>query len=234
MPIGALISAGASLIGGALNRRANRAAEKRRLNFERTRIQTVAADAKKAGIHPLSALGVAAGYQNPYGSAPSGSTLGDGIAAAGDIIGRSVPTKTQKAKDAQAATLNEKQAQLLDAQILESRSRTNLNSANAKRALLGPNSPVDPFGMRQENALIKVKLENGDIVRIPNPDIYDISPSELVTARGIIEGARVVEKGIEKSKTRDAVSGKQKKRRSSMRNTRPLIRRPRKSYRSAF
>ena len=89
--------------------------------------------------------------------------------------------------------MDQKQADLIDAQILEARSRTILNTANAKRALVGPAAgPDDPFAMRQENALIKVRLEDGTIVQVPNPDVYEIGPSELLTGRAILESGRAV------------------------------------------
>lgn len=188
---GALIAAGASLLGGHLNRKAQEKRDRKAHEFERTRIRTVAADAKAAGIHPLAALGAASGYQNPYGGPVSGSTMGDGFAAAGQYIGDAIDKRGQKK---QAATLNEKQIDLVDAQIIESRSRTLLNQANAKRALVGPQAPHDPYAIRKENALIKVKLENGTEVYMPNPDVYEVSPAEMVTARALMEASRVGKK----------------------------------------
>ena len=59
---------------------------------------------------------------------------------------------------------------------------------------MGPNAPFDPFEMRNENALINVLLENGEIIKMPNPDLYEVGPAELATGRAIIEGARQYQK----------------------------------------
>jgi len=151
--------------------------------FERQRIQMLAKDARLAGIHPLAAMGAASGYQNPFGGAsPSGTAIGDGMAALGQLRQRKDQTKNRSLE-----------TKLLNSQIAETQSRTILNQANAKRSLVGPGSPVDPYAPRQENALVKVKLEDGTIVWMPNPDVYEIGPTELATGRILLEGGRAVE-----------------------------------------
>lgn len=93
-PIGALISAGASLFGSHQSRRDASKARRHQLQldaqhrraqqkFNETRIQTLVKDAKAAGIHPLAALGspVAGGFAAPVpsGQSVSGSGYADGI-----------------------------------------------------------------------------------------------------------------------------------------------------------
>ena len=182
-----IFSAIGSVVSGILRNNSARDQQRRALNFERNRISYLADDAKRAGIHPYAALGAGAGYSNPYTSSPVGSAIADGVGAVGDAI-------DGKIGEAKGKNLRAKQGELLDAQIAETRSRTVLNSANAKRALIGPRAATDPFGMRKENALIEVKLEDGTIVKIPNPDVYEIGPTELATGRGIIETSRGVKK----------------------------------------
>lgn len=162
----------------------------RAYRFEGQKIQMLARDARAAGIHPLAAMGAASGYQNPFGSSPAGNALGDGINA----FREDQAAARQERAD---APLRKKQSELLDAQIAEARSRTTLNQANAHRTLVGPAASLDPYAPRKENALISVRLENGETVLMPNPDLYEISPTELATGRVLIEGARQVDRQIE-------------------------------------
>lgn len=169
--------------------------------WEKKRVRRIARDAKKAGLHPLAVMGnnssysspiqVGAGFNPVTDGANTGSAIGDAIASGAATIANKVDGKANAMAKAEAENMK-KEGQLLDAQILESRSRTLLNQTNARRSLVGPQSPVDPFAIRQENALMEVKLENGDKVLIPNPDVYEVGPSELVTGRALLEGGRVV------------------------------------------
>lgn len=166
--VGSLISAGSSLLGGALDRKAQKGEMAHKINT-----------GKAFGLHPLASIGAqTSGFQPVMNQAltSAGRSIQDGLMAR--------ETSASKAKaDA-----------LLDAQIAEAQSRTILNKANAQRALVGPGAPLDPFAMRRENALIEVQLENGDKVLVPNPDVYEISPTELATGRMVLEGGRAVAK----------------------------------------
>lgn len=84
--LGALISAGSSLLGGFMqNRQADKQAALQK-QFAKNGIQWKVEDAKKAGIHPLYALGA-----NTVSYAPQ--QVGDmGISAAGQDIGRAIDT----------------------------------------------------------------------------------------------------------------------------------------------
>lgn len=164
-----LISAGSSLLGGVLGRNAVKKTTSAEM---RAKILT----GKEFGLHPLASIGASSG------GGYTGSYLGEGIAQAGAAAAQAVRDKADK-KD----PLRIKEAELLDAQVEEARSRTRLNDLNAARS-----AGLDPFAPRKENALIQVKLENGEVVWVPNPDVYEIGPSELATGRTMLEGARVV------------------------------------------
>lgn len=174
----ALIEGGTSLLGGLLGggtRGTSR--ENRQAAFGALQGQILAG--QEFGLHPLAAIGAASGGSPQY----SGNYIGEGIAQAGRAAGDSI--RAANAKD----PLETQQKRLLEAQIEETQSRTRLNNMNSIRT-----PPIDPYGIRRENALIEVKLENGEIVRIPNPDVYEIGPSELVTGRTILEGGRIGER----------------------------------------
>lgn len=100
--IGPLIAAGASILGGILNRDSQKDAnaanaanalrqEQLQREFAQNSIQWKAADAKAAGIHPLYALGANTTSYSPVSVGHSASSaLGDGISSAGADISRAV------------------------------------------------------------------------------------------------------------------------------------------------
>lgn len=107
MALGALISAGSSLLGGFLGKKQadkdrDRAAQQVDIQreFAQKGIQWKVADAKAAGIHPLYALGANTPSFSPTIQAtPSGSSMAAGLSQAGQNIGRAVSanqTHTQR------------------------------------------------------------------------------------------------------------------------------------------
>lgn len=147
--LGNLFSAGASLLGGMFDRGERRDAvssterwnqrgeawareQYDRAQAERARfLQDRVADARKAGLHPLFALG--AGGPNVgstsfvAGQHPSGSGLGSGIAEAG----RAMASATGPGKRMAA-----KHEALLDAQIREANARADWTSEQARASAL--------------------------------------------------------------------------------------------------
>lgn len=100
--LGDLISAGANILGGFLNRSAAKDAQAQQAalaeknialqkEFAQSGIQWRAADALKAGIHPIYALGSGGASFSPVSANFSADTsLGNAMAAAGQDIGRAV------------------------------------------------------------------------------------------------------------------------------------------------
>lgn len=90
--IGALIGAGASLIGGMLGQKSQEKQQAQNIalqkEFAKKAIQWKAADAEKAGISKLYALGANTVSYTP--NSIGGSPLGEGIASAGQDIGRAM------------------------------------------------------------------------------------------------------------------------------------------------
>lgn len=113
---GSLINIGASLLGGALDRNAARRQNnfsnsfaREQFEWQKNRIQNTVADAKKAGIHPLFALGSSAGISPVSVAGGTGASMGSSIANAGQALGGMFGKKGNP--------LQAKQGQLLDAQI---------------------------------------------------------------------------------------------------------------------
>lgn len=90
--MGAMIGAGASLLGGYLNRESQeeqvRRNEELQREFAQSGIRWRVADAKAAGIHPLYALGATGQSYTPSPIVSDG--LAEGLANAGQNVGRAV------------------------------------------------------------------------------------------------------------------------------------------------
>lgn len=124
---GTAAAVGGSLLGGAMsdssNRgiaRANRAMQR---EFAQKGIQWRVADARKAGINPIYALG--ANTSTPVGQPMTGSAKGDAIAEAGQAISRHAENRAQEA--------HEVNLQKMKADAAKSLAETQLAASQAKR-----------------------------------------------------------------------------------------------------
>lgn len=130
---GAAISAGASLLGGAMNRRSAKKANKQaQYQFDQQMDHSVSrrvADARRAGIHPLYALGASAGASPTImaGQHASGSAISD----AGAAIGSGLAAHSQGKQNMRAAELERIRLLELNAAQIEAQKA----SANADNAL---------------------------------------------------------------------------------------------------
>lgn len=131
---GAVIAAGASLLKGQLDKNAastnigrqhDVAMQDRQFAQDERFIEYRVEDAKRAGIHPLFALGGGAGggYSIGGSQAPSGSHIGTGIETAGREIARGI--RGSEAKKRQAAN-DTVQGALMAAQIRNLNARSSL------------------------------------------------------------------------------------------------------------
>lgn len=104
--IGSIISAGASLLGGLFGKDSAEDAAKRNAalqrEFAQNSIQWKTEDAKKAGIHPVYAMG--APTYTPSSVHTGDNSFGAGIAAAGQDIGRAIDTTRTGAQKVDAFT----------------------------------------------------------------------------------------------------------------------------------
>lgn len=141
MPLGAIISAGASLLGGALGRRSqqNVADDNARLQreFAQHGIRWRVADALAAGVHPLYAMGANVPTYSPtsFYSDP----LGEGISAAGQDIGRAVEATRTKEERVSSHATRLQNLQLERAGLENDLLRMQIASEQAK--LYPPNPP---------------------------------------------------------------------------------------------
>lgn len=145
---GALIGAGASLLGGLMGKNsAEDAAAKNaalQREFAQNSIQWKTADAKKAGIHPLYAMGAPT-----YSATPSyvgDNSFGAGIANAGQDIGRAIDATRTAPQKLTAYAQTAQKLELERAALTNDNLRADL-AAKAARTMSSPAMPsaVDPY-----------------------------------------------------------------------------------------
>lgn len=154
--LGALIEAGSSLLGGLLNRSSAQDANKQQMaiaqqnialqkEFAQNGIQWKAADAAKAGIHPLYALGANTVSFSPVSvGSTADSSMGNAVASAGQDIGRAMAASSSE-KTRAAATLTALQLErgALENELLRSQ-------IARMKGQIGPGMPIPG----QTNAVI--------------------------------------------------------------------------------
>lgn len=177
--IGEILSAGASLLGGFLNRSAAKdAAAQQQANFDRNiqmqqdfaqqGIRWKVADAKAAGIHPLFALGSSGASFSPVASTIGADTsMGTAMANAGQDLGRAInSTRTQServtavSEAAQKLSLDKMslENQLLASQIAKiNQSMTPSFPASNDRFLIDGQGNAKVTGIERPKSLIQEK-----------------------------------------------------------------------------
>ncbi|AXH78076.1 MAG: DNA pilot protein [Microviridae sp.] len=156
-----------------------------------SQIQRQVADGRLAGLSPLAAMGNA-GYSPAIASFAQSSPS------------RFSPiTKTSGASLAGDAIQNILQQQNMNQQILESRSRTLLNEANATKIANEGNQFQLPThssdGREIRNSTILVRTADGKLVEMPNNELMEgLTPKEMAMFNGILAGSRVMGNRVQK------------------------------------
>jgi hypothetical protein len=108
----AAIGAGSSILSSILNRRSQKSSDQKNYEmqkeFAQNSIQWKTQDAKKAGIHPLSAIGAQSISASPsyVGGDPGAGVRGAGQAAQGAMLQMATMESNKKLLDAQAGYYN--------------------------------------------------------------------------------------------------------------------------------
>lgn len=166
--LGALIGAGATLAGGLLNRSHADKQAKLQREFAQSGIQWKAADAEKAGISKLYALGANTASYSPVSI---GGGMGDALSAAGQNIGRAVDSTASPVGRAGHLATEIASTQLEGLKIDNDIKRADLLSRTALRNQPGQppailNQETSPLLAGQGNA--NVKLERKLVPAGPN------------------------------------------------------------------
>lgn len=154
--LGALIGAGASLLGGWMGQKSAKEQQEKNIalqkEFAQSGIQWKVADAKAAGIHPLAALGA---QTHSYSPVTIGDPMGQAVANAGQDISRAINAGSSASGQARqyAAAVQgldlqnrELQNQLLASQIARMRQQMNppIPSDNAPMVIDGQGNSILP------------------------------------------------------------------------------------------
>lgn len=149
---GAAIGAGASLLGGSMGKdSAKKTLKEARRQYDLTRTQQIqdrVADAKKAGIHPLYAIG-AGGGASPTVSAGVDNSMGNALADSGAILGNAVASASKRP--------SAQEAELLGLQKQQIKSNTDRNEAETILFLSEAARNIQNSNVRQESALLSAK-----------------------------------------------------------------------------
>lgn len=175
-----LIGGGASIVGGLIgarsaeadrqqtdfwNQQSQEQNRKQFVDLQRRSIQWRVKDAKKAGLHPLFALGGTASGASPTpfipGQTESGNALGRGIAQAGAIVGKGFLERAQAEMYTAAAGKDH-------ASRLEILSRTK----RAEQDALNIRAGISPGGGRGG---VTVTLKGNEVYK--GPDALDVTQS---------------------------------------------------------
>lgn len=179
----ALIGAGASLLGGLLNKSSADKANAQQMalaqqnialqrEFAQNGIQWKAADAAKAGIHPLYAMGANTVSFNPVSVGLSADTsMGNAVASAGQDISRAVAATGSSQQRAAQATMTALQLERagLENELLRSQ-------IARQRVSIGP-----PMPSAVDRALIPGQGQT-NVGQSVGPGVVQVKPSESVSA----------------------------------------------------
>jgi hypothetical protein len=156
----------------------------RQKQFAKNSIRWRVQDAKKAGIHPLAALGAGGSTYQPTMGAPD---IGSGVAMAGQALDNASGKKLANRAVQSEIKVNESQAALLDAQ----RVTTLANIRNQAQSIKGPTTPFP--NLPQDAVPEKIPVydpETGRIIRWQeNPDLTKGIEEAFSPITNAIEGA---------------------------------------------
>lgn len=189
-----LLGAGASIVGGLFGK--NSADEANRINQENARenlafqreaanngISWKVADAKRAGIAPLAALGAATFSPSPVSvGAVSDNSFGSGVAAAGQNLGRAIDA-TRSSKDKVDAFTASSQALTLQRMGLENE----ILASNLRTVRQAGSTPPMPNGGRTsqlvdgQSATNTVTVGGYPVVDDPIKQQRDVIPATAIS-----------------------------------------------------
>lgn len=167
---GALIGAGANLLGGILGGKSRKREQQRQFNFQREMaqhgVQWRVEDAKRSGVHPVYALGASLPSAAPI-SVGGGDDYG--IAAAGQDIGRAVAaTETAEQREERALRIK-----VAESQIGENDARAGYYRFLASGGGARP-TPAFPSVSSEGQSSPYIEVEMPKAVQIPPGNEYNV------------------------------------------------------------
>lgn len=178
---GGVISGGLGLLGGFLSNEYNQDLLEQQIASQREAqqnfIQWRVEDAKKAGIHPLFALGANSPSTFPI-------SMGDNIGPALREAGQDIGSATARMLDTQAKEKHQMDMALGAAQLSESDARREMYLSEAARNRQAPGAPMPGLGPQREGTVQgKFLNEHGQDVGVPGTGIIDLKPMDQTSAK---------------------------------------------------
>lgn len=179
--LGAALGAGASLIGGAMNRSAQNKANEQNYQaqkeFAKNGLRWKVDDAKKAGIHPLYAVG--APTQSFSASYVGDTSMGNALQSAGQDIGGAI-RNTQPVNE-RVETFNE---QMMTLQLERGTLENELLRSQIRRSLVGSNPSFPSTNGSGASGDVLTSENAGAMVSspiFPNVTVNDHTPAQTVS-----------------------------------------------------
>lgn len=168
--LGNIIGAIGSIAGGFLNNKAQKDINQQNLQFAKkqmqNKVQWTVEDAKKAGVHPLAALGANIGTVTPSAVASSG--VGDGVAAGAAALGDAINAKEMAAL----------QKEMIKSQIRQSDSVTSLNVARSRSVIASARAaavnPGMPLVGKLKDTSTALRIGGADMPNAGNSDAEEV------------------------------------------------------------
>lgn len=189
---GALIGAGANILGGLMGRRSNREQVDRSVELQRDfaqhGVQWKVEDAKRAGLHPVYALGAAtSGPTIPVMDDPLARSIQD----AGQTLGKAASSGlTQDQKDAAARAGEVHLAQIRrlnsEAAMFDSITVKNYRDLNANPAFPEPARELLP-GQGNSGGNNSVVVSQRDALLPGNVGVVEVKPNPNISPRSVTE-----------------------------------------------
>lgn len=197
--LGALIGAGASLLGGLFGQSSQKKQMQMQIDqqreFAQHGVRWKVEDAKAAGIHPLYALGAQTVPFSPIGI--GGSPLADGISQAGQSIGRAIDAKGT----IQERTFN---TQMMALQLQRGQLENQLLASQISR-INSPTQMPPPMPSRRDPYLIEGQAQSAptSVGPIPRLSIESVPMEQTVSAPGVpnIEPGAINDQGFARTAT---------------------------------
>lgn len=177
---GSVISGGFGLGGAFLSNAFDRGLVRQQQDFQRevgqNTIKWRVDDAKRAGVHPLYALGAPSTPSYPI-------QIGDHTGPALQEMGQNIGGAVNRMLDSQARERHQLDMALGAAQLSESDARKEMYLSEAARNRQQPAAPMPGLGMQREGT-VRGQLESlGQDPQIPGTGIIDLKPMDQVSSK---------------------------------------------------
>lgn len=170
--IGAITSIGGGLLSNLFNRKSQDKSAAENREVLQNAISWRVADAKRAGIHPLYALGA-----NVATSGGQPQFIGDSLGPSLQEAGQNISTAVARSQTGDQQLKNQLDLALMRSQISETDARTMFIRSQQRALEQGGNGSPSGMGLQQEQVI------QGQSPNVPGIGVIDLKPSEQISAK---------------------------------------------------